>query len=131
MIRETDCPSRCSAVGDPHYVTFDGHAYTFNGDCSYRLARETTNDEFEVSAENVPCGSTGVTCTKSVQVRAFGKIFQLLHGYDVRVNNDTFSSRPSTTIKDQVEISKDGLFIKLDFTFGLTVLWDGGWYCKH
>jgi hypothetical protein len=121
-----ECPAQCAAVGDPHYTTFDGFTFSFNGACNYRLVREITTDEFDVTAMNVPCGSTGVTCTKAVEIRAYAKRWQLLHGEEVRENNKTLTATPATHVKDQVHISKAGLFISLTFEFGMTVLWDGG-----
>lgn len=73
------CAGVCVATGDPHYVSFDGRYYSFLGDCQYVLAREN-NGLFSVTAENVPCGSTGVTCTKSVTLSLGNTIIHLLRG---------------------------------------------------
>lgn len=75
MVEERDCPALCSVTGDPHYHTFDGKHYKFMGQCSYTLVQ--LPDLFTVTAENVACGTSGVTCTKSVKVVAYGKTFHL------------------------------------------------------
>ncbi|KAM7370189.1 hypothetical protein PAMP_011460 [Pampus punctatissimus] len=74
---QSTCAGVCVATGDPHYVTFDGRCFSFLGDCQYVLARETSG-LFSVTAENVPCGSTGVTCTKSVTLSLGSTIIHLL-----------------------------------------------------
>lgn len=76
---QSACAGMCVATGDPHYVTFDGRCFSFLGDCQYVLARETSG-LFSVTAENVPCGSTGVTCTKSVSLSLGNTIIHLLRG---------------------------------------------------
>ncbi|CAM9200199.1 unnamed protein product [Bubo scandiacus] len=78
------CAGTCVATGDPHYVTFDGRAFSFPGDCEYLLAREATG-LFTVTAENVPCGTSGVTCTKSVVVVMGNTVVHLLRGTRVYV----------------------------------------------
>ena len=43
------CGARCSAVGDPHYTTFDGHQFDFMGQCSYTMVK---HQDFEIINEN-------------------------------------------------------------------------------
>lgn len=84
---QSACAGVCVATGDPHYVTFDGRCYSFLGDCQYVLARETSG-LFSVTAENVPCGSTGVTCTKSVTLSLGNTIIHLLRGRRLGVTGE-------------------------------------------
>lgn len=46
-------------------MTFDGLALTFPGACEYLLVREISG-QFTVSAQNLPCGASSLTCTKAL-----------------------------------------------------------------
>ncbi|XP_049654923.1 SCO-spondin-like [Accipiter gentilis] len=120
-----ECAGTCVATGDPHYVTFDGRAFSFPGDCEYLLARETTG-LFTVTAENVPCGTSGVTCTKSVVVVMGNTVVHMLRGRDVTVNG--VSVRPPKIYSGTgLTLERAGLFLLLLLSrLGLAVLWDGG-----
>ncbi|KAI3355049.1 hypothetical protein L3Q82_017927, partial [Scortum barcoo] len=121
---KSTCAGVCVATGDPHYVTFDGRCYSFLGDCQYVLARET-GGLFSVVAENVPCGSTGVTCTKSVTLSLGNTVIHLLRGKAVTVNGMPVSL-PKSYSGSGLTLEKVGLFVSLSSRLGVTLLWDGG-----
>nr|XP_040023734.1 SCO-spondin [Gasterosteus aculeatus aculeatus] len=121
---QSACTGVCVATGDPHYVTFDGRCYSFLGDCQYVLAEET-NGLFSVMAENVPCGSTGVTCTKSVTLSLGNTVIHLLRGKAVAVNGMPVSL-PKSYSGSGLTLERVGLFVSLSSQLGVTLLWDGG-----
>uniref|UniRef100_A0AAQ4QD45 VWFD domain-containing protein n=1 Tax=Gasterosteus aculeatus aculeatus TaxID=481459 RepID=A0AAQ4QD45_GASAC len=64
---EENCPGMCSVEGGAHINTFDGKAYTFHGDCSYVLAKESDGFLYTVLGELVKCSlDDRMTCLRAV-----------------------------------------------------------------
>ncbi|OWK06839.1 SSPO [Cervus elaphus hippelaphus] len=118
------CAGRCRASGAPHYVTFDGLALTFPGACEYLLVREASG-QFTVSAQNLPCGASGLTCTKALTVRLQGTVVHMLRGRAVTVNGVSVTP-PKVYSGPGLSLRPAGLFLLLSTRVGLTLLWDGG-----
>uniref|UniRef100_A0A3Q2CDL2 VWFD domain-containing protein n=1 Tax=Cyprinodon variegatus TaxID=28743 RepID=A0A3Q2CDL2_CYPVA len=61
-------PATCIAFGDPHYRTFDGRMFHFQGTCTYILAKDCKSEDFSVLVTNDDRGRKGVSWTKEVTV---------------------------------------------------------------
>uniref|UniRef100_A0A3Q3MIT6 Uncharacterized protein n=1 Tax=Mastacembelus armatus TaxID=205130 RepID=A0A3Q3MIT6_9TELE len=119
----------CSASGDPHYLTFDGKTYDFQGTCRYILATpcNTTDGlmyQFSVEAKNEPWNGWPVSITAEVFVNVWG--------YQVRVSRQTSGvvngitqNLPVLLNGGRVSVFASGsqTFIRADF--GLSVTYDG------
>ena len=126
LIADRDCKAVCTASGDPHYVTFDGYHYTYQGSCEYVLTRSRKTSAFVVTSENVPCGASGVTCTKSVRVVVNNvTTVNFVQGHAVIVNDVAVDSVTQYEFDGGVIIST-GIMSLAYFDIGIDVMWDGG-----
>ncbi|XP_037549257.1 mucin-5AC [Nematolebias whitei] len=64
---EENCPGRCSVEGGAHINTFDGKTYTFHGDCSYVLTKQSNGSLYTVLVDLDKCGLADTrTCLRAV-----------------------------------------------------------------
>lgn len=67
--------STCVVFGDPHYHTFDGFLFHFQGSCSYLLARQCWPGSqlpyFNVEAKNENRGGSSVSWLRDIFVEVY------------------------------------------------------------
>ncbi|KAI8478038.1 hypothetical protein Bbelb_442260, partial [Branchiostoma belcheri] len=90
---EYQCPCECKGYGDPHYFTFDGEYFYFQGEGEFILARDTNvPHDFEVRGYNVQCTVAPITtCTKEIKVIYNGNTIELKTGHQVLVNGSQWA----------------------------------------
>lgn len=68
----TSSAGYCTGWGDPHYVTFDGLYYSYQGNCTYVLVEEINPkvDNFGIYVDNYHCDvNDEVSCPRTLIVR--------------------------------------------------------------
>ncbi|XP_029412689.1 mucin-5AC [Nannospalax galili] len=117
------CLATCAVYGDGHYLTFDGQRYSFNGNCEYTLLQDhcggngSSQDAFRVVIENVPCGTTGTTCSKDI------KIF--LRNYELKLSDGKVEVvQKGAGQKSPYSVLQMGIYLVVETDVGLMLLWD-------
>ena len=86
----------CTVFGDPHYRTFDGRIFNFQGSCKYLLAQDCVNGDddgaggknstFSVRITNDARDSMAFSWLRTVTVRLDGMKVSLMQNMKVKVN---------------------------------------------
>ncbi|XP_076012025.1 mucin-2-like [Genypterus blacodes] len=115
------CDGTCVIYGDGHYVTFDEKRFDFNGQCEYTLLQDfcgsaQNSGTFRIITENVPCGTTGTTCSKTIKIFLEDNEFQLKDG-GLLVIKGSVQVFPT-------QLQKMGVYLVLTLKPGVVLMWD-------
>ncbi|XP_053175679.1 intestinal mucin-like protein [Scomber japonicus] len=98
-----ECDCVCEGWGDPHYITFDGLYYSYQGNCTYVLMEEITpRHNLKIFIDNVICeNAEDVSCPRSIIVSYGTQV--------VRLKNHNLIGAA------KLEALKDGVRLKLPY----------------
>ncbi|KAM8834963.1 alpha-tectorin [Synchiropus picturatus] len=127
--------STCVVFGDPHYHTFDGFLYHFQGTCSYLLARPCWEvvglPFFSVEAKNENRGAASVSWLRDVTVEVYGHRVMLPKGGFGTVKVDgLLKTLPIQLQLGAIRVYQSGVAVALETDFGLLVTYDGQHYAS-
>uniref|UniRef100_A0AC11DDU0 Uncharacterized protein n=1 Tax=Ovis aries TaxID=9940 RepID=A0AC11DDU0_SHEEP len=116
------CHGTCTVYGNGHYITFDGKHYDFDGHCSYVAVQDycgqnTSLGSFSIITENVPCGTTGVTCSKAIKIFIGRTVLKLEDRHCTVIQRDVGHDVAYTT-RDV------GQYLVVEASIGVIVIWD-------
>nr|XP_023510678.1 LOW QUALITY PROTEIN: mucin-2 [Equus caballus] len=116
------CHGTCVIHGSGHYITFDGKYYNFDGNCSYVAVQDycgqnSSLGSFSIITENVPCGTTGVTCSKAIKIFIGRTELKLEDKHRVVIQRDVGHHVAYTT-------REVGQYLVVEASIGIIVIWD-------
>ncbi|NXM24955.1 MUC2 protein, partial [Oxyruncus cristatus] len=116
------CYGTCMIYGSGHYITFDGKFYDFDGNCEYVATQDFCGDKnssgsFSIITENVPCGTTGVTCSKAIKM--------FLGKTELKLENKEYKEIQRDVGDDVVYWNRTvGLYLVIEASNGVMLIWD-------
>ncbi|KAI8497804.1 hypothetical protein Bbelb_244560 [Branchiostoma belcheri] len=112
-----DAPGVCTVFGDPHYRSFDGKLFNFQGTCKYILSQDCKGEVYSVIVNN------DARKTRRVHFKIKGVDVILGQHLAVRVNGKDVSLPHSQP--DVLTVLLAGYLVKVITEIGIELTWDG------
>lgn len=122
-------PGVCVVFGDPHYHTFDGLLFNFQGACKYILAKTCKGKGgFSLKVSNDARRSNNFSWTKSLTFRVPGAKVKLYQRLRTKINNRI--EKPPYEEHGVLNLTREGQAISITTAIGVRLLWDGASYVE-
>ncbi|KAH8401071.1 hypothetical protein KR009_002793, partial [Drosophila setifemur] len=123
----------CTVFGDPHFRTFDGRFFSFQGSCKYLLAADCLGHTFHIRLTNEGRSTQHASWAKTVTLKLRNLRVNLGQRLRVKVNGTRvilpyvgMAGGQNVTI----ERLPDGGAVMLRSEMGLTLEWDGAGFLQ-
>nr|XP_018911499.1 PREDICTED: BMP-binding endothelial regulator protein [Bemisia tabaci] len=128
--RCVDSDGVCTVFGDPHYRTFDGKFYNFQGACKYLLAADCVNNtfhnsSFQIRVINDARNTKTSSWTKIVTIKLRELGIKVYLGRRMRVKINKKNVTLPHIIENKIKVTRTNDSVLLETKIGLRVLWDG------
>ncbi|XP_062321518.1 IgGFc-binding protein-like [Osmerus eperlanus] len=115
----------CHAVGDPHYQTFDGYRFDFQGTCTYTMATVTDLTQglaaFTVLTKNNHRGKRTVSYVRTVTITVYNQTVVVSSQRSMVQVNGELIYLPISLAGGKLKIVQRGHYAVLTTDFGLEV----------
>lgn len=113
----------CTVFGDPHYKTFDGKFFSFQGSCKYQLTADCVNQSFSIRVTNDGRSTKSSSWIKTVTLKM--PTVRVNLGQKMRVKVNGTRVIPPYKLDNLLDIQRTDEGISVVTEIGINLLWDG------
>ncbi|XP_060132431.1 IgGFc-binding protein-like [Zootoca vivipara] len=122
----------CWAMGDPHYKTFDGRKYDFQGTCTYTFVKTRAETfglpSFHIFAKNENRGNKAVSYVSVVTTEVYGYTITMTRSKNCFVEVNGIRAHLPIYLKDgNLQVLQVGTSVMISTDFQMQVSYD----CNH